>query len=324
MPFVGFEGGKQAMNKVEQSTSQIIGNATVPKRKSSAVISDLKSLIKIGIVNSNLITAFTGFWLALHFTNASFMANWDILLLTMAGSALVIAGGCILNNWYDVDIDPIMSRTKSRPTVTGNISLHTTLVLGMGITAIGLILLLFTTITAALIALFGWLVYVVVYTMWAKRKYTLNTAIGSFSGAVPPLIGWAAIDPNLHIVPIGLFLVMFIWQTPHFLALAMKKRDEYKAAGVPMLPVVHGFEFTKRQIVIYIACLLPLPFYLASLGTVFVVIATLLNAGWLFLGIRGFFMKNDLKWANRIFIYSLNYLTILFLLMVIVTLPIFS
>lgn len=324
MPFVGREGGKQAMNEVETSTSQVIGTAAVPKSKSTAIISDLKSLVKIGIVNSNLITTFTGFWLALYFTNASFMGNWDILLLTMAGSALVIAGGCILNNWYDVDIDPVMSRTKSRPTVTGNFSLHTVLALGIGSTATGLILLLFTTVQATLIAFFGWFVYVVLYTMWAKRRYTLNTAIGSFSGAVPPLIGWAAIDPNLHIVPVGLFLVMFIWQTPHFLALAMKKTKEYKAAGVPMLPVVHGFEFTKRQIVIYIACLLPLPFYLASLGTVFVVIATLLNVGWLILGIRGFFMKNDLKWANRIFIYSLNYLTILFVLMVIVTLPIFS
>ncbi|MFB4167626.1 heme o synthase [Virgibacillus sp. JSM 102003] len=307
------------MNKVETTSSPLIDNSAVAKDKDVTLLTDLKALIKVGIVNSNLITTLTGFWLALYFTNTSFAANWGVFLLTMAGSALVIAGGCIMNNWYDVDIDPIMSRTKTRPTVTGSISLKSVLFLGISTTTLGLILLLFTTVEAALIGFFGWFTYVVLYTMWSKRKYTLNTAIGSFSGAVPPLIGWAAIDPGLHIVAFVLFLTMFIWQTPHFLALAMKKSKEYKAANIPMLPVVHGFEFTKRQIVVYIACLLPLPLFLASLGTTFMVIATLLNVGWLALGISGFFTKNDLKWANMIFIYSLNYLTILFLLMVVVT-----
>ncbi|MEC5422819.1 heme o synthase [Virgibacillus sp. C22-A2] len=308
------------MDKVEAPTSQIIGNVAMSQKSNTTIISDLKSLIKIGIVNSNMITVFTGFWLALHFTGSSFIAYWDVFLLTIAGSALVIAGGCILNNWYDVDIDPIMIRTKSRPTVTGNISINTALGLGITTTLLGLILLLFTTVQAALFAFLGWFIYVVLYTMWSKRKYTLNTAIGSFSGAVPPLIGWAAIDPSFHIVPFILFLVMFIWQTPHFLALAMRKNNDYKAAGIPMLPAVHGFEFTKRQVVVYIACLLPLPFYLTTLGTTFVVIATLLNVGWLAIGISGFFMKNDLKWANMIFVYSINYLTIFFLMMVVVTL----
>ncbi|WP_439649393.1 heme o synthase [Lentibacillus daqui] len=307
------------MNKAETTTSQIMGKLADAGNVDSTFFSDMKSLAKMGIVNSNLITTFTGFWLALHFTGASFWGNWHVFLLTMAGTALVIAGGCMLNNWYDVDIDPVMARTKTRPTVTGSISLNQALTMGIMSTALGIILLLFTTFTAAMFALFGWLVYVVFYTMWTKRRYTLNTVVGSFSGAVPPLIGWAAIDPDLHIAAIVLFLIMFIWQTPHFLALAMKKCKEYKAAGVPMLPVVHGFAFTKRQMVVYTACLLPLPFYLSSLGTTFLVIATLLNVGWLVLGIGGFFMKSDLKWANLMFIYSLNYLTILFLLMVIVT-----
>ncbi|WP_281347104.1 heme o synthase [Virgibacillus doumboii] len=306
------------MNKVETTSSPLIGKSAAVK--DTSLFADLKALIKVGIVNSNLITTFAGFWLALYFTNTAFAANWDVFLLTMAGTALVIAGGCIMNNWYDVDIDPVMSRTKKRPTVTGNISLNSVLVMGISSTALGLILLLFTTIEAAVIAFFGWFTYVVLYTMWSKRRYTLNTAIGSFSGAVPPLIGWAAINPELHLVAAVLFLIMFIWQTPHFLALAMKKSKEYATAGIPMLPVVHGFEITKRQIVVYIACLLPLPFFLAALGTTFMIIASLLNVGWLALGIGGFFMKDDLKWANMIFIYSLNYLTILFLLMVVVTL----
>ncbi|SFB18435.1 protoheme IX farnesyltransferase [Lentibacillus halodurans] len=308
------------MDKVETTSSPIIDNSAATKRKAATFFADFKSLTKVGIVNSNLITTFAGFWLAIYFTNASFIANWDVFLLTMAGSALVIAGGCMMNNWYDADIDPVMSRTKKRPTVTGSIPLNRVLAMGILSTVLGLVLLMLTTIQAALFAFAGWFIYVFLYTMWSKRRYTLNTAIGSFSGAMPPLIGWAAVDPGLHMTAFVLFLIMFIWQTPHFLALAMKKSKEYKAAAVPMLPVVYGFEITKRQIFVYIACLLPLPFLMASLGTAFIIIATILNVGWLALGISGFFTKNDLKWANTIFIYSLNYLTILFFMMVVVTL----
>lgn len=226
------EGGINGMNEVKTPSSRMIGKIATSD-KDSTLLADIKALVKIGIMNSNLITAFAGFWLALHFTHASFVENWDIFLLTMIGTALVIAGGCMLNNWYDRDIDPVMSRTKTRPTVTGTIALNHVLTLGIITTGIGLIFLLMTTWQAAFFGFFGWFTYVVLYTMWSKRKYTLSTVIGSFSGAMPPLIGWAAVDPNLHIAAIVLFLIMFIWQTPHFLALAMKKCDEYKTAGIP-------------------------------------------------------------------------------------------
>src|SRR5699024_830015 len=295
------------------------GESSVSTTKKPTFFSDLKALVKIGIVNSNLITVFTGFWLALYFTNSSFSANWDLFLLTMLGSAFVIMGGSIMNNWYDVDIDPVMTRTKVRPTVTGNITLRTTLILGIVFSLIGHILLLFTTLTATIVAFIGWFIYVVLYTIWSKRRYTFNTKFGSISGAVPPLIGWTAVDPNLHIIPVALFVIMFIWQTPHFLSLAMRRCEEYKEAGIPMLPAVHGFDMTKRQITIYIICLLPLPFFMISLGTTFVIIATILNVIWLIMAISGFFMKNDLKWAKMIFVYSLNYLTIMFIMMVVIT-----
>ncbi len=281
---------------------------------------DFLELIKIGIVNSNLITTFTGVWLALHFTGQSFLQELDIVLYTLIGSALVIAGSCAINNYYDRDIDHAMERTKVRPTVTGRINpIH---VLGMGLILIliGTGFLLLTTITAAVIGLIGVFSYVFLYTMWSKRRYTINTVIGSISGAVPPLIGWAAIDPKLHLIAWLLFLIMFIWQPPHFLSLAMRRVEEYRAAGVPMLPVVHGFAMTKRQIVIWVICLLPLPFYMYPLGIPFVILATLLNLGWLVLGIRGFKMKDDIKWAKLMFVYSLNYLTIMFVAMIIVTL----
>ncbi|UFU00902.1 heme o synthase [Radiobacillus kanasensis] len=307
------------MDKVEVSSTQVISQTD--NQKESTLWEDFMALIKVGIINSNLMTAFAGFWIALFYNNASFADYWVTFLLTMIGTGMVIAGGCIINNYYDRDIDHIMQRTKARPTVTGTIPLKVILGLGIGISVLGIILLSFTTVQAALFGAFGWFAYVVLYTMWSKRRYTINTAIGSLSGAVPPLIGWAAVDPNLHVAAIIIFVIMFIWQTPHFLALAMKKCKEYKAAGIPMLPVVHGFSITKRQIVVYVTCLLPLPYLLFSLGTVFLVIATLLNLGWLALGISGFKTGNDLKWANRMFVYSLSYLTIFFLTMIIVTVP---
>jgi protoheme IX farnesyltransferase len=291
-----------------------------PRANIRSIWKELSSVVKIGIVNSNLITTFTGLWLALYFMGEGFLENLHIVFFTLFGSALVIAGACSINNFIDRDIDQLMERTKTRPTVTGTMEAKRVLWLGIIFIAVGTLSLLMTTVTAAIVGLIGVITYIFLYTMWSKRNNTLNTVIGSISGAVPPVIGWTAVDPNFHVVPLILFLIMFLWQPPHFLALAMKRCEEYRAAGIPMLPVVHGFAMTKRQIIVWIACLLPLPFYLFSLGVPFLTVATLLNVGWLVLGLYGFKMKDDLKWAKWMFIYSLNYLTILFVAMVIATL----
>ncbi|MFC0558441.1 heme o synthase [Halalkalibacter alkalisediminis] len=288
------------------------------------LISELTTLVKRGVLLSNVLPVFIGFWLALYFSNASFVNHLGVFFLTVIGSTFVIAGALILNNWYDVDIDQLMERTKNRPTVTGTIPLHVVFTLGIILTILGLILLLFTTVEATIYAFVGWFTYVVLYTMWSKRRYTLNTLIGSVSGAVTPLIGWAAIQPASTIVPIVLFLFLFIWQMPHTFAITIRKYEEYQAAGVAMLPVVHGFNVTKRQMVVYVGCLLPLPYYLTPLGTAFVVIATLLNVVWLALSLYGLFTRNDLKWARIMFLFSVNYLMIILILMIIVTLPISS
>lgn len=300
-------------------------NAALPsERNTSALIADLKALFKFPVLIANVLPVFTGFWLALYFTNGSFLAHLDVFLLTMMGSTMVMAGALTLNNWYDVDIDTVMERTKKRPTVTGNFPLTAVLVIGIALSVLGLIILLFTRMEAVIYAFVGWFTYVLLYTMWSKRRYTLNTVIGSISGAVTPFIGWTAIADGFHIVPIVMFLILFIFQMPHTFAISIRKYDEYKAAGVAMLPVVHGFAITKRQSLVYIACLLPLPFYLTQLGTKFVVIATLLNFGWLVVSIRGFYTKDDFKWARVMFLYSVNYITLLFLLMILFTLPIFN
>jgi len=299
-----------------------VGNSDQPKK--TTFISDLKSLFKFTVLIANVLPVISGFWLALYFTDHAFTDYWIIFLLTMIGSTLVMAGALVLNNWYDVDIDMIMQRTKNRPTVTGNIPMNTVLTIGIVASILGLIILLFTTLEATIYAFIGWFLYVVPYTMWTKRKYTFNTMIGSLSGAVTPLIGWAAVDSAFHIVPIVLFLILFLWQMPHTFAIAIRKYDEYKAAGVAMMPVVYGFEATKRQMLVYIACLVPLPFYLAQLGTTFIVIATLLNLGWLAIAISGFFVKDIVKWARWNFLYSVNYLLLIFLMVIAFTLPMFQ
>lgn len=281
---------------------------------------DFLALIKIGIVNSNAITTFTGIWLALHFSGLRFLDNLDIVFLTLIGSSLIIAGSCSLNNYIDRDIDHLMERTKGRPTVTGKVEPVKVMVLGFLLIGIGSLLLFMTTVTAGVIGLIGVFSYVVLYSMWSKRLYVSNTIVGSVSGAVPPLIGWAAVDGSLDIMAWVLFLIMFIWQPPHFYALAMRRAEEYRAANIPMLPVVKGFKKTKQSIVLWITALLPLPFMLTELGIPFLVLATALNIGWLALGVYARKFKDDIKWAKLMFVYSLQYLTILFVAMVIVTL----
>ena len=313
------------MSKVMNPSWQKVEEPKISTKQNMVILfADLKSLFKAIVLISNVLPVLTGFWLALYFSNSTLLANWDVFLLTILGSTLVMAGALILNNWYDVDIDTLMERTKNRPTVTGHFSLRFVFTLGTALSIVGLVLLALTTIEAAIYAFIGWFTYVILYTMWSKRRYTLNTIIGSISGAVTPLIGWTAIAPGYHIVPIVLALILFIWQMPHTFAIAIKKVEEYSLAKVAMLPVIHGFEFTKRQMVIYVACLLPLPFFLGSLGTVFIIIASLLNIGWLIASISGFFTKDDMRWAHLMFMCSVNYIAILFTLMILVTLPIFN
>ena len=165
----------------------------------TTVWKDFMALIKIGIVNSNLITTFTGLWLALHFTGQSFLNNLDIVFFTVAGSSLIIAPRlCAINNYVDRDIDHLMERTKARPTVTGKVNPVKVLILGILLIGLGTLFLFLTTVTAAVIGLLGVFSYVVLYTLWSKRlQLVSNTIIGSISGAVPPLIGWAAVDANL-------------------------------------------------------------------------------------------------------------------------------
>ncbi|MFC4353705.1 heme o synthase [Chryseomicrobium palamuruense] len=285
--------------------------------ESTTWMQDFLALIKIGIVNSNLITAFTGMWLAFQLTGRSFIQDFHLVVYAMAGSAFIIAGSAAMNNWIDQDIDPIMKRTRKRPTVTGRFSSPMVLTIALTLIVVGEILLFMASTSAGIWGLAGIISYVVLYSMWSKRKHVSNTIVGSISGAIPPLIGWAAIEPVLGWEAWALFLIMFIWQPPHFYALAMKRTEEYRAANIPMLPVVKGFKRTKLSILLWVIALFPVPFLLSSLGPGFLVLATALNIGWLYLALKGYQTQDDLKWATKMFVYSLNYMTILFVAIVI-------
>lgn len=281
---------------------------------------DIKYLLKGKVLVANVLPVFTAYWLALYFSGERFIDHWGLFLLTMIGSTLVISGALILNNWYEVDLDKKMVRTQNRPTVNGHFSLKSVLWSGIITSIIGLTMMLFTTLEAALYSFLGWFVYVVLYTFWTKRKYTWNTIIGSVSGAFTPLIGWAAIAPADHIVPIIMFCILFIWQVPHTLAITIKRLDDYTRAGVPMLPVVSGVEVTIRQNLIYIIALLPFPFFLiSSLGWFFFIIAISLTIGWIILAMKGSRAKDVKKWAQSNLRYSLIYLFLLSLIMILLT-----
>lgn len=311
-------GGERILSKLNAISSAEVVSNTRELDESAVTWRDYVTISKTGIVKSNLITTFAGLYLAIHYTGTTLMANLWTAFIALLGAALIIAGGCALNNYIDRDIDHLMERTKDRPTVSGKLSGKQTLTYGLGASIAGTAALAAASLTAALIGVIGLIGYVVLYSMWTKRTTTLNTIVGSFAGAVPPVIGWAAIDPGLHPYAWSLFLIMFIWQPPHFLALAMRRVEEYRAAGIPMLPVVAGFAVTKRQIIWYVAALIPVSLLIADFGVIYTSTALIMGIGWLVYGISGLKAKDDIKWATGMFIYSLNYLMILFVLMVLV------
>ncbi|MBR7554026.1 heme o synthase [Allobacillus sp. GCM10007491] len=299
-------------------------NVTIQSsRDSSSLVSlliDIKNLLKGKVLIANVFPVFTAFWLALYFQGEQFSGHIGLFFLTLIGSTLVISGALMLNNWFEVDLDQNMDRTQERPTVSGNFSLRAVLLAGIVTTIVGLAIMFFTTNEALLYSFLGWFVYVVLYTFWSKRKYAWNTLIGSVSGAFTPLIGWAAIAPANHVVPITLFVILLIWQVPHTLAITIRRLEDYTRAGVPMLPVVRGVQVAMMHHLIYVIALLPLPFLLIKpLGWIFFVIAILLTISWMIHAVKGFQAKDQKKWAQTSLRFSLIYLILLFLLMVILT-----
>jgi protoheme IX farnesyltransferase len=283
---------------------------------SKSTFRDFVSVTKVGITVANMMTVFAGLWLASE-GNASGLT----ILWTLLGTALVIMAGTCLNNYIDRDLDKNMARTANRALPNGRLTPQSVLLLGLIFAVLGVITLFFMlNPLTAYVGLIGLFFYVIVYTMWLKRTSTLSTIGGAVSGAAPIVMGWTAYTNNLDMGAWILFLWMFLWQMPHTLALAIRRSEDYRSGGIPVLPVVKGFEVTKRHNMRYVAGLIPLSFLLvpfASVSYTWLITAAVLGLGWFALALYGFFMKDTIKWARISFVFSLIYLTVLNIVMII-------
>jgi heme o synthase len=245
-------------------------------------------------------------------------APW-LVAVTMSGLALACGGASALNHVLDRDIDKLMgTRTRERPLAADRMPASRALEFGLTLSAFSFVLLasLVNVLTAAL-ALVGNLFYVLVYTRWLKRTTPQNIVIGGAAGAVPPLVGWAAVTGDLTLPALWLFLIVFLWTPPHFWALALLIRRDYEAARVPMLPVVRGERETARQIVLYTVLLVAasvVPAIWGPLGVLYVVAAAALGGAFLWLALR---LRSAVNQRNAagLFHYSLVYLALLFVAM---------
>ena len=276
-------------------------------------LNDLLGLCKLKVVSLILLTAIVGMLLAVPY-----LPNLFLVLVASAGISLAAMSAAVFNHVVDEKIDIQMSRTDRRPLPQGKVTRRQALIWGAFLGVVGIMLLIvfvnFLTAVLTLISLIG---YAVFYTMYLKRATPQNIVIGGAAGAAPPVLGWTSVAGSNGIeYALLLFLIVFIWTPPHFWALAIHRSEEYKKAEIPMLPVTHGLEFTRVQILLYTVLLFLvtlLPYLTGMSGLIYLICAA--SLGLLFLGysIKIFLEPENPKIAFKTFKYSINYLMILFL-----------
>ncbi|MDO8515921.1 MAG: heme o synthase [bacterium] len=280
---------------------------------------DYYSLTKFGLVLGNVITVIAGFMLVAG-------GHIDLVLFfsTIAGISLVMASGCVFNNYIDRDIDAVMSRTKDRPLVMGRISGRAALIFGALLGIAGFSLLALTTNLLTLgVALFGFFFYVVMYSIWWKRRSVYGTFVGSIAGAVPPLVGYTAAGGGLDLGALILFAIMVSWQMPHFFAIAIRRGHEYAAAGIPVLPVKRGVPATKFAMMLYVNMFIVTTSMLTVFGytgLLTLVVALALGLTWLGLCLKGLRLTDasaDVRWARTMFLFSLAVMMLFFITVII-------
>lgn len=271
------------------------------------------NLMKPEITLLVLITTVTAMWMV-----PGQSPSWTLVLLTTLGTALASGSAATLNCYADRDLDVFMTRTSKRSIPSGKVTPEHALIFGIAIGVISVALLaVFVNLLSAALALFANLFYVLVYTLWLKRSTPQNIVIGGAAGAIPPMIGWAAVTGTVGLPAIVLFLIIFLWTPPHFWALALFRAEDYRKAGVPMLPVVRGAEETKRQILVY-SILLTLSsvvlYPLGAAGPVYLVTSLVLGGRLIQLALH---VQKDETFASarRLFGYSISYLALLFLVL---------
>lgn len=284
----------------------------------TATWKDFIALTKPGILRSNLIAAFAGFWVA-----SQWHLQYGKLILMLLGTVLVMASSCVFNNYFDRDLDMKMARTQNRALPTGKMSPKTVLWYAIILGILGLsVLFIGNGLLAGVFGVIGMLVYVVVYTLWLKRSSTWSTSVGGISGAMPPVIGYVAAAGKVDLGAVLLFAMLFLWQPPHFWALGIRRVEEYRAAGFPLLPVVKGIPRTKLQMIPYLVLLLPIPILMYVYdytGMWFLIIGELLSVSWLLMALKGFRSQENDAWAKRVFLFSINYLTVSMIVMILDT-----
>ncbi len=280
----------------------------------SAKISDYISLMKPRVMSLVVFTTIAGLLIApgkIH-TFIAFVA----VICTALGAG---AAGCF-NMWYDRDIDAIMLRTQKRPIVSGVVEESEALALAIIMSVLAVVgMSVCVNLLSASILLCSILTYLFVYTIWLKRTSVQNIVIGGASGAFPPMIGYAAVTGNITFDSVILFLIIFLWTPPHFWALALYKSDDYKLANIPMMPVIYGADYTKTLIVGYtLATILStiIPYYTGLLGMPYLILSLLLNCYFLYIVVK-LKMETEISYAPRVFGYSIAYLFLIFLLMIV-------
>ena len=275
---------------------------------------DLVSLTKPRIISLLLVTTIAPMYVAGS-------PSWQLVLAVFIGGYLMAGGANAVNMYIDRDIDDRMSRTRLRPIPSGRMHAEAVLAFGILCATSGTFMLahIANVLTAAL-ALGGFYTYVFIYTRWLKRSSPQNIVIGGAAGAFPPLVGWAAVTGRVELMAVYLFLIIFYWTPPHFWALALNKQRDYSKAGVPMAPLVWGERETMRNMLWYTLILVPLtllPIAFGALGLPYFVAAALLG-GWLLAGVIRVMRAADfVKPAWSLYKFSLLYLALLFVAMVI-------
>jgi len=281
----------------------------------SSMVRDYMELCKPRVVMLMILTSLVGMCLA---TSAS------IPLLTLVfgniGIALVAGAAAALNHVADQHIDKIMRRTQNRPIVQGKISSRNSIIFATILCVVGsLVLLYFTNVLTVVLTFLSLIGYAVFYTLYLKHVTPQNIVIGGIAGAVPPLLGWTAVTGSVSPQALLLVLIIYIWTPPHFWALAIHRFEDYAKAKIPMLPNTHGIPFTKLNIVLYTILLIiasSLPYLIGMSGLIYFIGVTFANIIFLLYVIRLFF-SDDKKHAMAVFKYSISYLGILFLLLLI-------
>ena len=273
-------------------------------------IKNFLTLCKLRVNSLIVFTAVIGMFLSTHG-----MVPWDILFSGIIGIGFVAAAAAAFNCLIEESIDTKMARTRARPLGTGKISQQETLVLASILGLVGLaVLFFFVNFLTMWLTLITFFAYAAIYTVFLKPATPMNIVIGGASGAMPPVLGWAAVNNQLAPEAWILFLIIFCWTPPHFWALALYRREEYAKVGIPMLPVTHGEKFTLLHIILYtiiLAIVTLMPFSVGMSGLIYLFFATILNAVFLYYVVVLYRNYSD-KLSKKVFNYSILYLSLIF------------